>query len=267
MDILLHTIALEPARWTPQRVSRPLTELLLPIAAAGFRRLEIYEPHLTDASTSPEIKDALARLDLVPVILSSYLNLNPSVTPDAGLDAKLQQLRERFDYYGFEKLRLFPGPGMNGEDKAAIAIFIDRLKRLAGKLSNVEVLLETHDGSLADDPALLVRLVEDLALPNVGLLYQPTFFEPQGAFDQFRLQKHLIRHLHCQNRNPDLSFATLKDGVIPWPEIFGQLPAGVNATIEFVPVGICSPAEFDLDATLQQARAETDYVRSSTPSR
>jgi len=36
----------------------------------------------------------------------------------------------------------------------------------------------------------------------------------------------------------------------------------VDATIEFVPVGIVPVEAFDLDACLRQAREEMDYVRT-----
>ena len=104
-------------------------------------------------------------------------------------------------------------------------------------------------------------MIVDLGLPNVGLLYQPTIFKADAALSQFRLQKDLIRHLHLQNRNPDLTFATMLDGVIPWDRIIKESAPGVDATLEFLPAGICRVEDFDLKETLIQARAEADYVR------
>ena len=89
MDLLFHTIALEPARWTPQRTSRDLAGILPPIASAGFRRIEVFEPHLTDATTSPKIRDAFRSL-ISPEILSSYLNLNTPESSPAQVDAKVK---------------------------------------------------------------------------------------------------------------------------------------------------------------------------------
>jgi sugar phosphate isomerase/epimerase len=261
MNLLLHTIALEPARWNPRRVSRPLTDILTPIAAAGFHDLEIYEPHLGVETASSEIRDAFERLKLLPIILSSYLNLNPTETSDAALDDGILRLAERIAFYRFQKVRLFPGSGVKPSDQWATDAFMARLDCLLQRIPPVEILLETHDGSIADDPALLVRLMDRLP-SNVGLLYQPTIFTPQAALDQFRLQKPFIRHLHLQNRNPDFSFATLAEGVIPWPEIIAEMKDKADATIEFVPLGIRPEEFFDFKATLRQAREETDYVRS-----
>jgi sugar phosphate isomerase/epimerase len=263
MNILLHTIALEPARWTPQRVSRPLVELLPHIAAEGWRDIEIYEPHLTAETTSQAIKDALVSNNLTPVILSSYLNLNPAVTSDALADEKIAQIAERIAFYGFKKLRLFPGPGMNPADSDGVTAYIARVKNLAARLPGTEILLETHDGSLADDPEVIVRIVQELASPKVGLLFQATFFQEQESImEQFHTEQPFIRHLHLQNRMPDLSFVGMREGIIPWPQILKELGGTVDATLEFVPVGICPMEQFDLAASLAQARSEAEYVRS-----
>lgn len=260
MNLLLHTIALEPARWTPLRVSRPLVEILPAIAAANFLDLEIYEPHLGTETVSPAIRDSFASLGLAPVILSSYLDLNPAHTSDALLEEMVSKLAERITYYGFTKVRLFPGSGMNPADEQSVAIFVERVQTLARRIAPAEVLLETHDGTLADDPTVPAHLMEQFPA-NVGLLYQPTFFTRQSALDQFRIQKPFIRHLHLQNRNPDLSFATLQSGVIPWPEIIAEFGDKIDATLEFVPAGITPAETFDLQVTLQQSREEMDYLR------
>jgi sugar phosphate isomerase/epimerase len=260
VNILLHTIALEPARWTPARVSRPLLELLPAIAASGFQDLEIYEPHLIAGENSEVLRSALAQHGLRPIILSSYLKVDPAVSSDVALEKEIDALIERIAFYGFRKVRLFPGPSGAAHDT-----FSDRIRLIARRMPEIELLLETHDGSLADDVSGLAQIVRDLGVPNVGLLYQPTVFEAEAALDQFRIQKSLIRHLHLQNRKADRSFATLEEGVIPWREIILSVGPKVDATLEFVPCGICPNDQFDLEAVLRQARAETDYVRGLLP--
>lgn len=259
MNILLHTIALEPARWTPARVSRPLIELLPSIARAGFNELEIYEPHLESPNEWPSIKDTLAQHDLTAVILSSYLKLDPAEASDGTLAAQLEAMAERIGFFGFQKVRLFPA-----KDPGSTDAFGERLHLIAARLPEIELLLETHDGSLADQPALLTKIVTDLALPNVGLLYQPTIFEAAAALEQFRIQQPLIRHFHLQNRRSDLTFANLEAGVIPWHQIITSRPPDVDATLEFVPSGICPHEQFNLQATLREAVAEADYIRQIT---
>jgi sugar phosphate isomerase/epimerase len=263
MNILFHTIAIEPERWTPKRVSRPLIEILGPVAEAGFRELEIYEPHLGAEATSSAIREALQANGQRPVILSSYLNLNPAITSDAEAEEGIEQIARRVDFYGFGKVRLFAGGKLQPDDRAGIAGFVGRVQRVADRVPGAAVLLETHDGSLADDPRAVVDAVEAIDRPNVALLFQPTFFTDHDAIiEQFRLQLPHIRHLHLQNRNPDLSFARMDAGIVPWPEIFAMGGATCDATLEFVPAGICPARDFDLPATLQQAVEEVQAIRS-----
>ncbi len=266
MKIYLHTIALEPARWTPQRVSQKLTDLLPLIAEAGFPEIEVFEPHLTPETASQEIREAFVQHGITPVILSSYLNLNPAVNDDSQVDALADQVAERVEFYGFRKVRLFPGAGMNPDDAEGVRILRERLQRVAARLPGADILLETHDGSVADDPEVIVRLVRDIDNPRVGLLFQPTFFDDVSfIMKQLRLEKPYIRHLHLQNRKPDVSFERMEAGVVPWPRILEEIGAGVDSTMEFVPVGICGVESFDLDKTIEQIKSEVAYVRRLRP--
>lgn len=262
MKIYLHTIALEPARWTPQRVSQKLTDLVPLMAGAGFREIEIFEPHLTAETTSEEIRQCFAASNVTPVILSSYLNLNPAVTDESQVDTLADQIAERIDFYGFRQIRLFPGAGMKPDATNGIRVLKERIRRVAARIPDTEILLETHDGSVADDPQVLVGLVQEIDNPKVKLLFQPTFFrDVERILEQFRLQKPFIRHIHLQNRKPDVSFEQMEIGVVPWPEILAETGDDVDATMEFVPIGICGVDSFDLAKTLDQVKSEVAYVR------
>lgn len=263
MKILFHTIAIEPERWTPKRVSRPLTEILGPVAAAGFRELEIYEPHLGAEATSSAIRETLQANGQTPVILSSYLNLSPASMTDGEAEEGIEQIAGRTDFYGFSKVRLFAGSKLQPEDAAGIAGFVERVRRMADRMPRTEIVLETHDGSLADDSRAVMAAMEQIQRPNVGLLFQPTFFTDREAIlEQFRLQRPHVRHLHLQNRNRDLSFARMADGIVPWRELFAMGAASCDATLEFVPVAICGVEDFNLEASLAQAVSEVESVRA-----
>ena len=266
MNILLHTIALEPARWTPQRVSQPLAALIPKIAATPFKQLEIYEPHLTMAEDEAALPELLAQHGLAPVVLSSYLNITPHVTTADAFTAQLRQMKERVRRFGFKKIRLFPAPGIAPTDRAEEQVAAQRVRAMLKEIPGVEILLETHDGSMADVPQRLVDFVNDIAHERLGLLFQPTAFQAEPALEQFKLQQPLIRHIHLQNRKPDASqFAKLLEGVIPWPKILVQLGFKVDGSIEFVPSGICTVQEFDLDKSLSEAVSEAASVRKLNP--
>jgi sugar phosphate isomerase/epimerase len=253
---LVHTIALEPARWTPARTSQPLPVLIEAIAAAGFSAVEIFEPHL-DALKDDDAAVALLQTNRVqPVILSSYLDV---AHPNAEQTAQnAADVIARMRKFGFQALRIFPGRHVNPNDTHTTARVASRLRSLARALSPATILLETHDGSIADDPARIVRLLSEIAEPNVGLLFQPTVFTPEATTRQLALQRDFILHVHLQNRNAKGEFATLAQGVIPWPEILRSLPDSVGTTIEFTPAGL--RPDFSLPETLAEISAEIRWL-------
>lgn len=259
MNILFHTIALEPARWTPQRVSQNLADLIPKIARAGFQQIEIYEPHLA-LGDEDDIRKLLAQYQLSPVVLSSYLQVAPEKTDGEKFVSEKYDLIARVRRFGFRKVRLFPGMGVSPKDAGAVEIVARRVAQIAGKLPDVEILLETHDGSIADEPEAVAALVGKTGCANVGLLYQPAIFQPEPALKQLAAQKHFIRHVHLQNRFADGSFSPLREGVVPWDKILPQL--NVDVSIEFVASGICTVEEFDLAKSIAEAVLEADYVRS-----
>src|SRR5581483_11238266 len=137
MDILLHTIALEPARWTPQRVSQPIVDLLPQIAdKTPFKKLEIFEPHLTYAADENAVREVFAEHQLEPVILSSYFDL-AKAAPDV-FEHESAELLRRVRTFGFKKVRLFPGPGIPLDDKARIESFVERVRNLVSSAPDIE---------------------------------------------------------------------------------------------------------------------------------
>ena len=267
MHILLHTVALEPARDLPQRVARPLIELLPAIAGAGFPKLEIYEPHLTQAVDEPALRQALDDHHLVPWVLSAGLDLTAEKTAEAAWTVQAQSLLARLDRYGFQKVRLSPGRALPADDSraafdAVAALSAERLCWLAGRRPDIEWLLDPHPGSIAEQPAWFARWVRELAQANIGLVWRPTVWEPDAARAQFAVQQPYVRLFHLLNRTAGETtrFSTLREGVIPWREFLGEPPFNIDATIAFVPSSIPDPEHFDLTAALQDAVAEFQFL-------
>lgn len=262
--ILLHTIALEPARWTPARVSVPLVELLPVIAEAGFTEAEIYEPHLDHGDDAPGLRREMKKHGLNPAVLSSYLDLKPATMNDEAFLKGVERVTEYVRAYGFRKVRLFPSPAtVPGE--AGWEILSGRIRQIAERLPQTEIVLETHDGSVADNPGNMVKLVEELDLPNVGLLFQPTVFEAESTRRQFALQKPHIRHVHLQNRRKEDRgiFAPLDDGEVDWVQIITELKGRpVDYSIEFVPAGIRPVEKFNQAETVREIREAAAFVRA-----
>lgn len=251
---LLHTIALEPARWTERRVSICLAEIAERLVAYGFKYLEVFEPHLTGASDHLAIKCACRHFGLEMVVLSSYLDLSPLSSDEPTFKSALSDLEGLVESFQFDKVRLFPGHAVSPYDEAAFKELCYRVKIIAARMTRTEILLESHEDTIADSPQRLVDAIEAIARPNVGILFQPTRFNWDETLSQYNLQKKYIRHMHLQNRSPKGGFSLLADGVVDW----GKLLRGVSCqtSLEFVPAGICLEEKFCIDEVLAQARSE-----------
>ncbi len=267
MQILLHTIALEPARDLPQRVARPLIELLPAIAGAGFPKLEIYEPHLLLAPDEAALREAFAEHHVTPVVLSAGLDLTADRAIEEAWTVQAQALFARVDAYGFQKVRLSPGRVLPEDDSraafdAVAALSAERLCWLAERRPEVAWLVDTHPGSFAEQPALFARWVREIEQPNVGLVWRPTVWDADAARAQFAVQAPYVRLLHLLNRaaGAEREFSTLRDGIIPWREFLSAMPAEVEASIAFVPASVPDPERFDVTAALQEAIAEFQYL-------
>ncbi len=242
-------------------MSRPLIELLPAIAAAGFYKLEVFEPHLALAPSEDALAEAFHAVHLAPIVFSSYLDLDPVTNPDESFGPQAKTLLARVERFGCRKVRFFPGRGSELiHSDETVDSLAGRLRVFANERPDMEFLLETHDGSLADDPMCVLRVLETCGAPNVGLIWQPTIFKVEAAREQFALQKSAIRHVHLQNRTNEDRFTTLGSGIIPWGELLKSINFGADVTIEFLPTGLCSVEEFDLTTTLQEAVREFDYV-------
>jgi sugar phosphate isomerase/epimerase len=204
-------------------------------------------------------------LEIDPVILSSYIPTSPAQATEAAFQEAACQLQKRVQRFGFQKVRLFPGSGIKPEDNNAIAIVARRIAELAASMPSIDFLLETHDGSIADDPHRLIELLQSIVKPNIGLLYQPTVFESAFALSQLEIQRPWIRHLHLQNRaTTDAGrFVRLGEGSIPWKTILAAVDRStIGATLEFVPSAIGPIERFQFDLSLNEAISETSWVHA-----
>ena len=239
----------------PKRVSQRLLDLVPKIAEAGFAEVEVFEPHI-DLEALEEIRQSFGAHSVRPTVLSSYLDL--AALAEEAIPAAVDELKVKTGALGFRKIRLFPGPKISPADGEGVTIFEERLFRLATELGPVEVLLETHDGSIADDPRRVLDIVSRYKGKNIGLLYQPTVFKEPEAWEQFEMQKAFIRHVHLQDRDANRKIVFPNDGILPWQRILGEFAGDV--TIEFLPAGMLPEEEFSLAATLDEARRVRAFI-------
>ena len=210
MQLLLNTIMLEPNRWTAgHALTWPLVDLLDPMAAAGFRDLEVWGYHL-DRLSEAEVEQLTAGLEargMRAVGVGAYPAFHLEGAEDEDQRRSLEQLVGAAVHIGASVFKIFPGRVASAEAGDAVwRRSVEGMRRLAGRTAEAGMLLtlETHGGTLCDTLDGTRRLLDQLPEAGVGICFQPYVehdtAEAMAAFDALGSR---VRHLHLQNRGPD----------------------------------------------------------------
>lgn len=211
MDLLFNTIMLEPNRWTAgHELSWPLTDLLAPIAAAGFGGLEVWGYHVDrlDEAGVEALAAGLARHGQRAVAVGAYPAFHLRGSEDERERERLDRLVAVAARLGARVFKIFPGRvGSATADDALWRRSVDRIRALAERLAGRGAILtlETHGNTLCDTLDSTRRLLA--ALPDaeaVGLCFQPYGDDDtDAAIAGFDALGPRVRHLHLQNRASD----------------------------------------------------------------
>lgn len=191
--ILLGTVALEPNRWaTVHDDGRPtvdLSELVGPIAAAGFDGLEVWDRHLTAV---PGATAALADAAIPVVVFNSYAGLDPGpVATAARAEAALAATNAGASAVKFNV----------GSDAAAAAIELESVTAwLADLPVSTRLLCECHPGTWAcDDHAATARFLAAAGPPErVGAIVH-SYEDPTRLAARFDAYGDRIAHVHLNH--------------------------------------------------------------------
>lgn len=273
MDLLLNTIALDPNRWTPEKIPYYTLDRLVPhIAGTDFKSLEVWQYHVSHASESDVqwYRKLADDLDLTFLILGLYPRLH--LEGEAGqqeMDA-VQHLFDRAGILGAELIKIFPGSlgtdvVTDAEYDRSMAFMQEMARRAAA--ADLTITCETHANTLCDTREACVRFLRDVNAENLKVCYQPYDFTDtaHAIVDYEALAEHVI-HVHYQGRkNNEMSL--LKNADLDYEAITGALLAhGFDGSlcIEFVKDCVVpAPADFDLMHILQNARRDYSFVRQA----
>ncbi len=271
MQLLLNTIMLEPNRWTADHaLTRPLADLLDPMAAAGFRELEVWGYHLDRLSEAEveHLAESLQVRGMRAVGVGAYPSFHREGAEDDEQRGALDQLLAAVVRLGASVFKIFPGRVASADaDDAVWRRSVEGMRRLAARTGEAGLLLtlETHGGTLCDTLDGTRRLLDQLPEDGVGICFQPYVeHDTAAAIAAFDALGPRVRHLHLQNRGPD-GAALLEEG--DWTDYRRFLPhvrrSGFDGLLclEFT-AGI-TPAEgeaFHLDGVLANAARDRAFV-------
>ena len=273
MRTLLNTVALEPNRWTQDRVPAfDLARDLLPaIRAAGFRRVEVWQYHVS-RKTPDETKavhEAADRLGLDFPVVGAYPQFHLEGPPEEASRAERFAVLDRAALLGARWVKFFFGRVKGGEitprqlelTTARVAEWV-----ACGRAKNLSFCVELHGGTIFDPYAYGRQYLA--AHPDLGLriCYQP--YGGQKTEDCLRTIRELGReivHAHFSGENAS-GRCRLADAALDWRALVAALKAAnpeFLPSIEFV-AGSFQPKErpFDLRPALEDARADAQFLDS-----
>ena len=271
MQLLLNTIMLEPNRWTAgHALTWPLVDLLDPMAAAGFRDLEVWGYHLDRLSEAgvEQLAAGLEARGMRAVGVGAYPAFHLEGAEDEEERRSLEQLVGAAVRLGASVFKIFPGRVASAEAGEALwRRSVEGMRQLAGRTAEAGMLLtlETHGGTLCDTLDGTRRLLEQLPEDGVGICFQPYVeHDTAGAMAAFDALGSRVRHVHLQNRK-DGAAALLEEG--DWTDYRRFLPhvrrSGFDGPmcLEFTAGITPAPGEaFDLAGVLANAARDRAFV-------
>lgn len=245
----------------------PILDIASLAAEAGLDGIEVTvrRPHL-DRDAGPDAARQLGSdiraLGLDVLAYGSYFGSRGRCTQD---DAEADvALAEALDA---PLLRVWAEPD---EDQPGVEPVVDGIRRIAqlARPRGITIVVERHNGSLADTPERIEKLLAAVDEPNVALNYQALDFLPPDDYrsqaeDAHRLMPH-ARYVHLKNyRTPEsgsgntLPWAPLADGTIDYEPVLKEIAgSGFDgpASIEFLATDARPPAE--------RLAADVEFVRT-----
>ncbi|MCZ7648530.1 MAG: TIM barrel protein [Planctomycetota bacterium] len=273
MRTLLNSIALEPNRWTKDKIPRfDLADELLPrIAKAGFTRIEVWQHHVSEKSLD-EVRAVAARgkdLGLNFPVVGAYPNFH--------LEGELAERARRYNHELLERAKLLGARWIKcflGRVKAS-EITPEQLERTtkhagewvaAGQALGFRFSAELHGGTMFDPFECGEAYLAEHPEWEMRYCFQPYDMTDTGASLALieRLGARIV-HAHFQGRNAQ-GFCRLAEADIDYDRVVKAL-AQANPeflpSIEFVKHGFVKEGEpFDFDAALSDALADAEFIEA-----
>ncbi|UCD37257.1 MAG: sugar phosphate isomerase/epimerase [Fidelibacterota bacterium] len=268
--ILLNTIALEPHRWTAEKIPHfRLADLLSRIAEAGFHFVEVWQYHISteDDKAVREIKQMGDDLGVIFPVVGAYPKLH---LQDQAREQELEgfsRIVERASLLGARTIKIFVGSKgtdelTDDELEQSIDFLSQVLKR--AQSSGLDVTGELHKKTLFDGVETTKGLLAKIGAGNFRICYQPYDFEStEQAIKDYTAVAESVTHVHFQGRK-DKKYELLQNSEIDYALLAGEVVKhGFDGyfSIEFVKDCVVSNVrEFDLQAVLDNARKDKEYL-------
>ena len=269
-QLLLNTLALDPHRWTPEKIGYyRLDALLGPIAEVGFRGIELWQYHIsrerkTDVRRLRERAEALGVR--VPVVgMYPVLHLDGAARRKAWDD--VEKMVDYAALLGAEVVKIFLGNKgtdalTEAEHARSLAFLIDLVERAGSR--GLTITGETHAHTLFDSLDACRAVLGAVDAEHFKVCFQPYDLADtaQALADYDALRQHVV-HVHYQGRRGEV-LTLLQHADLDYAALTRTLAAsGFDGylCVELVKDSIVEPpALFDLNQVLRNAQQDRDFV-------
>jgi sugar phosphate isomerase/epimerase len=270
IEIVLNSIALEPNRWTSDKIAHfRLQQLLKPVAESEFRFMELWQYHISreDPAHIESIRQLAEESGLTFPIVGMYPILHLS---DAERDRELDATKKMMDYaatLGARVIKIFVGnqspSDLTPHDYDASVEFMTLFTELAAS-HDLVVTGETHKKTLFETVESCLRFITDVGAANLKICFQPLdLVDTERTISDFRALATDVVHIHCQGRR-DQSFALLEESDLDYRRfVRAVVESGFEGyvCIEFVKDCVVEQGvEFPLMAVIGNARKDREFL-------
>lgn len=273
MRTLLNTIAIEPNRWTKEKVpARDLIELLPAIKAAGFERLEAWQFHFSGKSNDEikALRDAAGQNGLDFTIAGVYPVFHLEGDEASAARREMYGVLDRAALLGVKWVKFFFGrvaareitPRQLELTNSRAHAWINYGRREHG----LSFCAELHGGTLFDPFEFGRKYIATNRDLDLKVCWQP-----YGGDDLERCLRIIhdlgpeIVHAHFQPSNAQ-GRCLLPEAVLDYRQIVPALQVAnpqFMPSIEFVPGGFeTAEKPFSLDVALSDAAADAAWIDS-----
>jgi sugar phosphate isomerase/epimerase len=269
IQLLLNSVALEPNRWTKEKIPHfQLEQLLNPITKAGFRFLELWQYHISRESEKAiiRIKSTGDNSGLSFPIIGLY-----PIIHEEGQERQneLSEVKKLFEYakiLGSKIIKIFVGnvsaKGISEKDYYNSVVFLSEMTNLA-KVYQLTIAGETHENTLFEDVQSCQKLIQDVGANNFKICFQPiNFKDTKQTISDYNELKDQVVHIHFQGRKND-QMELLQNADLDYENLIREFIQGEADyySIEFVKDCIVeNPKDFDVNLVLKNAQTDRDLI-------
>ncbi len=207
MQFLFNTIMLEINRWTEHHtITKHLIDLLPNLYKANFKKLEIWQYHLSSISLNriKQLKDKMDSFNITAPVVGVYTILHADGQEAKKMDSLINHMVDAATILNANIIKILPGNIASSKlDIQTRKLSVERIKKIAYKIAEkgMQLSLETHPNTLCDTKHSTLTLMYELKdCKNIGICYQPYDEETTNeAIKTFTEMLPFIIHIHLQN--------------------------------------------------------------------